>query len=76
MLIQFGNLQIKLLIPILFPLFLKLRRLNRINNKITSAAFKGFNDFLSLTLCGFFNLILLFNIKSSKDNQTKRSKKN
>ena len=75
MLIQFGNLQIKLLIPILFPLFLKLRRLNRINNKITSAAFKGFNDFLSLTLCGFFNLILLFNIKSSKDNQTKDQKK-
>ena len=75
MLIQFGNLQIKLLIPILFPIFLKLRRLNRKNNKITSAAFKGFNDFLSLTLCGFFNLILLFNTKSSKDNQTKDQKK-
>ena len=75
MLIQFGNLQIKLLIPILFPIFLKLRRLNRRNNKITSAVFKGFNDFLSLTLCGFFNLILLFNTKSSKDNQTKDQKK-
>jgi hypothetical protein len=74
MLIQFGNLQIKLLIPILFPIFLKLRRLNRKNNKITSAAFKGFNDFLSLTLCGFFNLILLFNTKSSKDNQAKDQK--
>ena len=67
MLIQFGDLQIKLLIPILFPIFLKLRRLNRRKNHITSPAFKGFNDFLSMVLCGIFYLILILKSKPDKN---------
>ena len=72
MFIQFGNCQIKLLIPILFPIFLKVRRFIRRKNSIKSAAFKGFNDFLSLTLCGFFYLIILINTKSTKNDQKKK----
>ena len=81
MLIQFGELQIKLLIPILFPIFLKLRRLNRRRNHIDSAAFKGFNDFLSMALCGIFYLILFLNTKSNKyknkkiEKETEKSEK-
>ena len=74
MFIQFGDLQIKLLIPLLFPFFLKLRRLNRRNNKIVSPAFKGFNDFLSLTICGLFYLIVMINTISIK-NENKKNKR-
>lgn len=76
MLIQFGNLKIKLLIPLLFPIFLKLRRLNRRKNHITSPSFKGFNDFLSMALCGIFYLIILFNTKTKKDENKKSEKEN
>ena len=75
MFIEFGILQIKLLIPLLFPIFLKLRRLNRRKNKITSPAFKGFNDFLSMTLCGFFYLIIILNTKSIKKKNKKMKEK-
>ena len=68
MLIEFGELKKKLLIPILFPFFLKLRKLNRKANSIKSSAFRGFNDFLSLTICGVFYLILKLNLKSEKEN--------
>ena len=54
MFIQLGEIKIKLLIPILFPFFLKLRRLSRRKNNIDSAALKGFNDFLGMTSCGIF----------------------
>ena len=64
----------KLLIPLLFPIFLKLRRLNRRKNKITSPAFKGFNDFLSMSLCGIFYIIILINTKSKKDENKKNEK--
>jgi len=66
MLIEFGHLEKKLLIPILFPIFLKLRRLNREKNDIKSYAFQGFNDLLSLTIFGFFYLILKCKTKSEK----------
>ena len=69
MFIQFGYLQIKLLIPILFPVFLKVRRLIRRNYNINSAAFKGFNDFLSLTVCGILFLIQKKNTQSEKIQQ-------
>jgi hypothetical protein len=68
MLIEFGELKKRLLIPILFPFFLKFRRLNRKANAIESSAFHGFNDFLSLTICGVFYLILKINLKSEKEN--------
>lgn len=68
MLIEFGELKKRLLIPILFPFFLKLRKLNRKVNSIKSSAFRGFNDFLSLTICGILYLILKLNLKSEKDN--------
>ena len=67
MLIQFGILQIKLIIPFLFPFFLKLRRIVRSKNKINSYVFRGFNDFLSLTILGTFYLFIIFRGKSSKE---------
>ena len=74
MFIQFGNLKIKLLIPILFPIFLKLRRTIRKKNDIKSPVFKGFNDFLSLSLCGIFFLIIKINMKSKKKINNKNVK--
>ena len=68
MLIEFGELKKRLLIPILFPFFLKLRKVNRNAHSIKSLAFRGFNDFLSLTICGLFYLILKLNLKSEKEN--------
>ena len=67
MLIQFGILQIKLIIPFIFPFFLKLRRIVRSKNKINSYVFRGFNDFLSLTILGTFYLFIIFRGKSSKE---------
>ena len=79
MFIEFGHLEIKLLIPILFPIFLKLRRLNREINEIKSYAFQGFNDFLSLTICGLLYLISKFISKSEKgkivESQNEKSNK-
>ena len=66
MLIQFGKLKIKLLIPLLFPIFLDLRRLFRGKNNIISPFLKGFNDFLSMIFCGIFYIIIKLNTKSSK----------
>lgn len=66
MIIEFGHLEAKLLIPILFPIFLKLRRLNRESNNIKSYAFQGFNDLLSFTIFGLFYLILKCRTKSEK----------
>ena len=68
MLIEFGELKKRLLIPILFPFFLKFRKVNRNAHSIKSSAFRGFNDFLSLTICGIFYLILKLNLKSDKEN--------
>ena len=80
MFIEFGHLGKKLLIPILFPIFLKLRRLNRETNSIKSYAFQGFNDFLSLTFFGFFYLILKCRSKSEKEEiekiQNEKTEKN
>ena len=75
MFIQFGNLKKNLLIPLLFPIFLKLRRLNRKKNKIESPAFKGFNDFLSLSLCGILFAIIKINTKPQTITNDKKGKK-
>ena len=76
MLIEFGELKKRLLIPILFPFFLKLRKVNRNAHSIKSLAFRGFNDFLSLTICGIFYLILKLNLKSDKENIKNNSNNN
>ena len=72
MFIEFGHLETKLLIPILFPIFLKLRRLNREKNNFKSYAFQGFNDLLGLTFFGFLYLILKCRSKSEKDEIEKK----
>jgi len=72
MLVYFGTLQLKLIFPLLFPFFLKLRRFYRKKNQINSNAFKGFNDFLSLTVCGVLYLIYKCRTRSLYKNLKKR----
>ena len=67
MIIQFGYIQLKLLIPIIFPLFLKLRKLIRSNNEL-STAFQSFTEFLSMICCGSLYLIIKFLTKTEKVN--------
>ena len=74
MFIKFGSLHKKLLIPIIFPIFLKIRKFIRHKKKINSYAYKGFNDFLSLTMFGILFLIMKFKSKSSKDNNKSKNK--
>lgn len=68
MIIQFGELNLKLLIPLLFPIFLKFRRLNRRNNDINSTAFSEFCNFLSITPCIILYYIQKCRSKSEKTN--------
>ena len=74
MFIYFGLLQKKLLIPLLFPLFLSLRRLIKEDNNNINNVFIGYIDFLSLTSCGIFYLILKINLKNSSKNKERNSK--
>ncbi len=67
MLIQFGEINIKLLIPLLFPIFLKFRRLNRRNNDINSQAFTEFCNFLSIIPCIILYFIQKIKSKTRKD---------
>ena len=66
MFIQFGKLNLKLLIPILFPFFLKFRRLNRRNHNINSTAFAQYCNFISLIPCIILYFIQKFKSKSEK----------
>ena len=75
MLIQFGEIKLKLLIPILFPLFLKLRKLIRENNEINSS-FQSFTEFLSMICCGPLYLIIKFRSKPEKNNENNIKKEN
>ena len=70
MIIQFGELNLKLLIPLLFPIFLKFRRLNRRNNDINSTAFSEFCNFLSITPCIILYYIQKCRSKSEKTNSS------
>ncbi len=74
MFIYFGLLQKKLLIPLLFPLFLSLRRLIKEDNNNINNVFIGYIEFLSLTSCGIFYLILKINLKNSSKNKERNSK--
>ena len=58
----------KLLIPILFPLFVFIRRLERINIKDfnPTSFFKIFANFASMTICVIFYLVSLYLSKSEK----------
>lgn len=73
MLIEFGELNLKLLIPLLFPFFLKFRRLNRGNNNINSTAFTEFSNFISIIPCIILYFIQKFKTKSEKDDSNKQS---
>ena len=67
MIIQLGELNLKLLIPLLFPIFLKFRRLNRRNNDINSTAFSEFCNFVSIIPCIILYFIQKFKSKTLKD---------
>ena len=73
MLIEFGELNLKLLIPLLFPFFLKFRRLNRRNNDLKSYAFTEFSNFISIIPCIILYFIQKIRSKSEKDVQRTRS---
>ena len=73
MLIEFGELNSKLLIPLLFPFFLKFRRLNRRNHDINSTAFTEFSNFISIIPCIILYIIQKIKSKSEKDEQRKRT---
>ena len=75
MLISFGVLNKKLLIPFIFPFFVKLRRFIRDEEykKIKNPFFKIFCTFLSFTLSIFFYLIVICRIK--KETYDKNNKK-
>ena len=69
MIIYFGSLQKKLLIPLLFPIFLKLRRFFRSEgDKYKTGFFIGYLDFLSFMACGIFYLILKIKLNNSSKN--------
>ena len=73
MLIEFGELNLKLLIPLLFPFFLRFRRLNRRNNDINSHAFTEFSNFISIIPCIILYFIQKIKSKSEKDDLMKYS---
>lgn len=79
MLIQFGNIEYKLLIILIFPIFLKLRRLNRNNNDIKSRAYIEYCNFISITPCIIFYFIqkisTLKNIKNLFRSSTNNTNK-
>ena len=75
MYIKFGTLQIKLLIPIIFPIFLLIRNII-IEKEISSNSISmGFNDFLSLTILGVLHLIMKYKSKSSNTIDTKQEQR-
>lgn len=76
MLIEFGNLEYKLLIILLFPFFLKLRRLNRGNNDIKSRAFVEYCNFISLTPCIILYFIQKISISKNIISLFKKSNNN
>ena len=73
MLIEFGELNLKLLIPLLFPFFLKFRRLNRRNHDINSTAFTEFSNFISIIPCIILYFIQKAKSQTEKDDLRKSS---
>ena len=78
MLITFGILNKKLLIPFIFPFFVKLRRFIRDEEykQIKNPFFKIFCSFLSYALCGFLYLIVLCQSKNKKKLKNKNNVRN
>ena len=74
MLISFGILNKKLLIPFIFPLFIKLRRFIRDEEYkiLKNPFFKIFNTFLSFTICGLIYLIVLYRLKKEKEDENEK----
>ena len=68
MFIYFGKIHKKLLFPLLFPIFLKIRRFIRENKTNNKSLLPGFIDFLSITICGLFYLIIKIKLEKSSRN--------
>ena len=68
--IQFGEINLKLIIPLLFPFFLKFRRLNRRNHDINSTAFSEYSNYVSIFPCIILYFIQVIKSKSEKKRQT------
>ena len=75
MIIQLGLFEYKHLFLLLFPIFRKIRNFIGpiIENK--NPYYKSFNEFLSLTCCGFIHLIIKYTIKPENKNKTIELKK-
>ena len=75
MFIQLGLFEYKHLFLLLFPIFRKIRNFIGpiIENK--NPYYKSFNEFLSLTCCGFIHLIIKYTIKPENKNKTIELKK-
>ena len=68
MFIYFGKIHKKLLFPLLFPIFLKIRRFIRENKTNNKSLLPGFIVFLSITICGLFYLIIKIKLEKSSRN--------
>ena len=76
MCVKFGSFQKKLLIPIIFPIFLLIRN-TILEKEISSTCIStGFNDFLSLTIFGVLHLIRKYKSKSSNAIDTNQEQRN
>ena len=76
MYIKLGSLQTKLLIPIIFPIFLLIRN-TILEKEISSTCIStGFINFLSLTFFGVLHLIRKYNSKSSNTIDTNQEQRN
>ena len=72
--IHFGILNYKRLIFLLFPIFLQTQKFF-ITEKSDNPYFRGFNDFLSFTLCGLINLIVKIITKTKKEKIKEKEEK-
>ena len=75
MLIHFGILNYKHLIILLFPIFLQTQKFIISRKKNNNPFFRGFNDFLSLTLCGLIYLIAKLITKTKKEKIKEKEEK-
>ena len=73
--IHFGILNYKHLIFLLFPIFLQAQKYIITEKKNNNPFFRGFNDFLSFTLCGLIHLISKLITKTTKEKIKEKEEK-
>ena len=73
--IHFGILNYKHLIFLLFPIFLQTQKFIISRKKNNNPFFRGFNDFLSFTLCGLIHLISKLITKTTKEKIKEKEEK-